>query len=364
MLSKLIDPSKVEKFSGWIKKYSKFVIIGHVSPDGDAVGSTLALCHYLRSKGKKAQVVMPNAFPDFLKWLPGSEDVKFYRLASYDRSGQYRIGPLIEKADVICCLDFNALSRINEIGEMVKNSRAKKLLLDHHLDPADFADITISHSEQSSTCELLFRFLCDLGHFDDMTADEATCIYTGMMTDTGGFTYNSSRSDIFYIIGLLLTKGIDKDVIYRKVFYNYTAARIMLQGAVLSSMTYLPEYHTAILTLSKEQQKEYHYIRGDSEGFVNIPLAIKDVVLTCFLREDTERNEIKMSLRSVGDFSCEQLARRFGGGGHKNASGAEQPGKTLEEVKQAFISLLDDFKEKLEEGYQGEVNSAFAVVKS
>jgi len=364
MLSKLIDPAKVEIISSWIKKYNRFVIIGHVAPDGDAVGSTLALWHYLRSKGKKAQVVMPNAFPDFLKWLPGSEEVMLYRHASYDRSGPYRIGPLIERADVICCLDFNVLSRINEVGELVKISKAKKLLLDHHLEPGKFADVTISHPNQSSTCELLFRLLYDLGHFEEMTVDEATCIYTGMMTDTGGFTYNSSRSDIFYIIGLLLTKGIDKDVIYRKVFYNYTAARIMLQGAVLSSMTYLPEYHTAILTLSKEQQKQYHYIRGDSEGFVNIPLAIKDVVLTCFLREDTEKDEIKISFRSVGDFSCEQVAKRFGGGGHKNASGAEQAGKTIEEVKQDFISLLDDFKEELEKGYQGEVASAFAVAKS
>lgn len=364
MLNNLIDPAKVKIFSRWLQKYNKFVIIGHVSPDGDAVGSTLALCHYLRSKGKNAMVVMPNAFPDFLKWLPGSEEVVLYRRVSYDHSGQYRVRRIIEKAEVICCLDFNALYRINEVGELVKASKAKKLLLDHHLDPENFADVIISHPDQSSTCELLFRFLCDLGHFDEMTVDEASCIYTGMMTDTGGFTYNSCRSDIFYIISLLLTKGVNKDVIYRKVFNNYTAARFVLQGVVLSSMIYLPEYHTAILTMTREQQKQYHYIRGDSEGFANIPLAIKDVVFACFLREDTERDEIKLSFRSVGNFSCEEVARHFGGGGHKNASGAEQAGKSLEEVKQAFISLLDEFKEQLEDGYQAEMESSFAVDKS
>ena len=204
MLQKIIDPQSVSQFAAWIEQYHKFVILGHTSPDGDAVGSTLALYHFLQSKGKQAQVVMPNVFPDFLKWLPGSDTVIFYRNASHSPKNIERVERVIREAEVICCLDFNELSRIDEVGALVEQADAKILLLDHHLNPGDFADLTISFPSQSSTCELLFRFLCDLGHYEEMTVNEAACIYTGMMTDTGGFTFNSTRGDIFYIVSLLL----------------------------------------------------------------------------------------------------------------------------------------------------------------
>ena len=363
MLQTIIDPQSVSKFAAWVEQYQKFVILGHTSPDGDAVGSTLALYHYLQSKGKQAQVVMPNVFPDFLKWLPGSDSVIFYRNASRSRKNVERVEQVIREAEVICCLDFNELSRIDEVGALVEQADAKILLLDHHLNPGDFADLTISFPNQSSTCELLFRFLYDLGHYEEMTVTEAACIYTGMMTDTGGFTFNSTRGEIFYIVGLLLDKGINKDVIYRKVNNSYTAARLHLQGEVLSRMTYLPKYHTAILELSKEQQERQDYHRGDSEGFVNLPLGIKDVIFTCFLREDTERDQVKLSFRSIGDFPSQEVAKRFGGGGHLNASGAERPQTTIAQVKKELIKVLADFKEQLDEACKAEQRVSFKLSK-
>lgn len=372
MLTKIIDSESVRRVAQWVNDYEKFVIIGHTSPDGDAVGSALALGHYLDSKGKQAQVVMPNAFPDFYKWMPGSEDVLFYRTVSKTSKSPERIRELIAAADVICCLDFNSLHRIDELGPLVKAARAKKLLLDHHLsadgsgrkDTGDFADLAISRPEQSSTCELLFRLLQDLGHYEEMSTETAACLYTGMMTDTGGFIYNSTRGEIFHIVGMLLDKGIDKDVIYRKVNFNFTSARMRLQGLLLSHMTYLPKFHTVIIYLDKATQERMNYHRGDSEGFANLPLSIRDVVLTCFLREDTERDEIKFSLRSVGNFSCEEMAKRLGGGGHKNAAGAEKAGVTIKQAKYQFIGMLKDFQKQLHEAYKEEINRSYREQKS
>lgn len=179
----------------------------------------------------------------------------------------------------------------------------------------------------------MFRLICRMGYFSDITRECAECIYTGMMTDTGGFTYNSNNREIYFIISELLTKGIDKDEIYRKVFNTYSESRLRLMGHVLTQMKVYHEHRAALITLTKKEQSQFSYIRGDSEGFVNIPLSIKNVVFSCFLREDTERPMIKVSLRSVGTFPCNQLAAEFfGGGGHLNASGGEFYG-TMEEAK-------------------------------
>ena len=202
--------------------------------------------------------------------------------------------------------------------------RQEKILIDHHLHPEDFCRIVISHPEISSTSELVFRLICRMGYFSDISREGAECIYTGMMTDTGGFTYNSNNREIYFIISELLSKGIDKDAIYRKVFNTYSESRLRLMGYVLSQMKVYPDYHAALISLTKAEQSRFDYIRGDSEGFVNIPLSIKGVIFSCFLREDTEKPMIKISLRSVGTFPCNRLAAEFfGGGGHLNASGGE-----------------------------------------
>lgn len=338
MLTKVIEQANIDHFAKWLDRADKMVIVSHVGPDGDAIGSSLGLWHFLNSQDKTANVIVPNAFPDFLKWMPGSKDILLY-----DRYKEFA-DKLIAEADVICCLDFNATSRIDAMKEAVLASPARKILIDHHLYPEDFCKITISHPQISSTSELVFRLICRMGYFSDITRECAECIYTGMMTDTGGFTYNSNNREIYFIISELLTKGIDKDEIYRKVFNTYSESRLRLMGHVLTQMKVYHEHRAALITLTKKEQSQFSYIRGDSEGFVNIPLSIKNVVFSCFLREDTKRPMIKVSLRSVGTFPCNQLAAEFfGGGGHLNASGGEFYG-TMEEAKKVFEQALEKYK--------------------
>ncbi len=338
MLTKVIEQANIDHFTKWFNRAEKIVIISHVSPDGDAMGSSLGLCHFLESQEKTVNVIMPNAFPDFLRWMPGSKDVLLY-----DRYKEFA-DKLINEADVICCLDFNALKRIDGMAEVVKNSPARKILIDHHLYPEDFCKIIISHPKISSTSELVFRLICRMGYFSDISYECAQCIYTGMMTDTGGFTFNSNNQEIYFIISELLSKGIDKDDIYRRVFNTYSESRLRLMGHVLTTMKVFNDYNTALLTLTNKEQSQFAYIKGDSEGFVNIPLSIKNVCFSAFLREDTEKKMIKISLRSVGTFPCNQLAAEFfNGGGHLNASGGEFYG-TMEEAVAQFEQALEKYK--------------------
>ncbi len=338
MLSKVIEQAKIDRFTKWLDHADKIVIVAHVAPDGDAIGSSLGMLHFLESQEKTVNIIVPNAFPDFLKWMPGSKDILFY-----DRYKEFA-DKLIAEADIVCCLDFNAVNRIDRMKDAVKASNAKKILVDHHLHPEEFCDITMSYSQISSTSELVFRLICRMGYFSDITKEGAECIYTGMMTDTGGFTYNSNNQEIYFIISELLSKGIDKDDIYRKVYNTYSESRLRLMGYVLSQMKVYPDHHAALISLTKKEQGQFDYIRGDSEGFVNIPLSIKGVIFSCFLREDTERPMIKISLRSVGTFPCNQLAAEFfNGGGHLNASGGEFHG-TMEEAKKVFEKALEKFR--------------------
>ncbi|MDR0659096.1 MAG: bifunctional oligoribonuclease/PAP phosphatase NrnA [Mediterranea sp.] len=341
MLTKVIAQSSVDHFRKWFERADKIVIVSHVSPDGDAIGSSLGLWHFLVSQNKDAYVVVPNGFPGFLKWMPGSKDVLLY-----DRYMAFA-DQLIAEADIICCLDFNALSRIGDMAGSVEASPARKILIDHHLYPDDFCRITISHPEISSTSELVFRLICRMGYFPDISREAAECIYTGMMTDTGGFSFNSNHPEIYYIISELLSKGIDKDEIYRKVYNTYSECRLRLMGHVLTRMKIYEECHSALLTLTVEEQNRFNYVKGDSEGFVNIPLSVKGVRFSCFLREDTERDVIKISLRSVGDFPCNKVAAGyFNGGGHLNASGGEFYG-TMEEAAARFEEALKAFEPAL-----------------
>ena len=340
MLTKVIAQAEVDHVEKWFERADKIVIVSHVSPDGDAIGSSLGLYHFLISQDKNVNVIVPNAFPDFLRWMPGAKDV-----IVYNKYKEYA-DKLINEADVVCCLDFNVLSRIDTMEEVVKNTPARKMMVDHHLYPGDFCRITISHPEISSTSELVFRLICQLGNFSDISKEGAECIYTGMMTDTGGFTYNSNDREIYYIISELLSKGIDKDEIYRKVFNTYSEGRLRLMGYVLyDKMQVFPEFRAALITLTREEQKKFHYMKGDTEGLVNIPLSIKDICFSVFLREDTEKDMIKVSLRSVGTFPCNQVAADFfNGGGHLNASGGEFYGtidEAVELYKQALVKYED-----------------------
>ncbi len=338
MLSKVILQDNIDHFAKWLDKAENMVIVTHVSPDGDAIGSSLGLAHFLESQEKNVRVIVPNGFPDFLRWMNGAQHI-----LRYDKHPEIA-DKLITEADVICCVDFNNLKRIDAMGESVRSSSARKILIDHHLDPEDFCKITISHPQISSASELVFRLICRLGYFEDITTECAECIYTGMMTDTGGFTYNSNNPEIYYIISQLLTKGIDKDQIYRNVFNTYSEARLRLMGHILTTMHVYPEFRSALITLTKEEQNKFNYMRGDAEGFVNMPLSMKGICFSVFLREDTEKNMIKVSLRSTGNFPCNQVASEFfGGGGHLNASGGEVYG-TMDEALNLFKAALVKFQ--------------------
>ena len=340
MLSKVISQANIDHVEKWFERADKIVIVSHVSPDGDAIGSSLGLWHFLNSQDKNVHVIVPNAFPDFLKWMPGAKEV-----IQYNRYKEFA-DKLILEADVICCLDFNVLSRIDEMEEIVRVSPGRKMIVDHHLYPGDFARIVISHPQISSTSELVFRLICQLGNFSDITKEAAECIYTGMMTDTGGFTYNSNDREIYLIIGELLSKGIDKDEIYRNVFNTHSVGRLRLMGYVLyEKMQVFPQFNAALITLTREEQKKFQYKKGDTEGFVNMPLSMKGICFSVFLREDTEKDMIKVSLRSVGTFPCNEVAAEFfNGGGHLNASGGEFYGPIEEAVslfKQALVKYED-----------------------
>ncbi|MDR3309056.1 MAG: DHH family phosphoesterase [Tannerella sp.] len=328
MLTKLIDSDKIHKIKSLIDKGEKFVIVAHEMPDGDAIGSSLGLFHYLMSFDKKSiKVIVPNNFPEFLKWMPGARDIVLNDQYS-DFASQ-----LIAEADVMFCLDLNAIKRVGKMAATVMASDAQKILIDHHLEPEDFCDVTLSYPQMSSTSELMFRVICALGDVDMIDKDAAECLYTGMMTDTGSFTYNSNNDGIYTIISELIKKGIDKDEIYRKVNQVYSESRLRLMGYVLyQKMNIYSNEHTAIFALSQEELNRFRYKTGDTEGFVNLPLSIKGISFSAFLREET--NLIKISLRSVGEFPCNKFAARyFNGGGHKNASGGEFHGSMQDAYK-------------------------------
>ncbi len=343
MLKPILDDKELLSLMRLIQQSRRILICAHRSPDGDAVGSALGWAEYLQELGKQTAIVLPNPFPDFLRWMPGTHTIGFYE------KHEKEAAKVIADADLIFCLDFNAISRLQSMSEAVEKSKADIVVIDHHLAP-DFpqAKLIISHPEMSSTSELMFRLIQQLGGFESMTRQGAANIYTGMMTDTGGFTYNSNNPEIYEVISLLLTKGIDKDKIYRNVFNNYSESRLRLTGYILhEKLRFYENRHASIFTLTREEMKRFHFIRGDAEGLVNMPLQVKGMRLSISLREDTEKDVVRVSLRSVDDFPCNLMAEQFfNGGGHLNASGGELP-FPLEEAVKTAERAIEAFKDKL-----------------
>ncbi len=337
MLDRLITEPQVEALKDIIEKNNRFVVVAHKNPDGDAVGSSIACMLYLRSLGKVADVVLPNAFPDFLKWLPAADDVLVYE-GDEDRASRF-----ITSADVVFCLDFNALSRLGDMGDVVAASPAAKVLIDHHLHPEKGFSVAVSSPTACATSELVFRMIYRVSSLDALSFDMAQAIYTGMMTDTGSFAYASNRKDIYLIVAELISKGVDKDLIYRKVFYNYSESRLKLMGYVLhQKLKFIPKKNAALITLTYDELKRFNVMKGDTEGLVNIPLQKKGLRLSCFLREEMP-GKVNVSLRSVGDFPCNTLAAEFfNGGGHKNASGGEVR-DTMETAVQKFMKAVEAY---------------------
>lgn len=316
------------------------LIISHRNPDGDAMGSSLAMYNFLAQTKNTVNLMVPNDFPAFLKWMRSAGQTVIY-----SRQEEKAV-KLLKATTILFTLDFNDPGRVREFEEHVKNSTALKVLIDHHPYPEDFADIAVSQTEVSSTAELIYEFMLALGHSELINKDVAECIYTGIMTDTGCFSFNSSRPETYRILSELLKLNIDKDKVYDLVYDNFTYERMRLMGHCLDAkMKYLPQYRTAFITLTQEEMREYNFRVGDSEGFVNLPLSIKGVVLSALFTEKTDM--VKISLRSKGDFPVNRIcSEHFNGGGHKNAAGGESY-ETLEKTVEKFISILPAYQEEL-----------------
>ena len=319
MLKNILSPEQQELLPRLITESETIVCVCHQNPDGDAVGACLAWAELLRVVyGKTAQVFVPDQYPDYLQWLPNSE-----KIIRYDK---HREGCdwTLAHCDLVFCLDFNTPSRTADMQTSLCLSPAKKVLIDHHLNPDVQTVLTVSHPDASSTCELVFRLAWQMGCFEQLGKHFAVPVYCGMMTDTGAFTYNSNDPDVYFIISQLLTKRINKDKIYRNVYHNFSENRLRLTGYVmLDRLVVDAARHASYFTLSRQDLKRFHFVKGDAEGLVNMPLQIKGHRLSISLREDTEKdNLVWVSLRSVDQFPCNEMAAQFfNGGGHLNASG-------------------------------------------
>ena len=338
MIKNIFNETDVERLKATIRDNNFFVLTCHAGPDGDALGSTLGMAHYLKALGKEAVVVAPDAYPDFLAWMPDSQEI-----VRFDKARD-KAELMIAAADVIFAMDYNALSRVDDMGALIGKSKAVKVLIDHHLQPDSFCDLSFSYSHLSSTCEVVFRLVLAMDGYDVLTKAACECIYAGMMTDTGCFSYGPCTQEVYVIISMLMQKEINKDRIYNKVFNNYSEGRLRLMGYVLyEKMRVFPEQHAALITLSREEMARFNFVKGDTEGLVNIPLQMKGIYFSVFLREDTEKDLIRVSLRSQGTFPCNKFsAQYFNGGGHLNASGGQHHG-TLDEAIAVFEQAITEF---------------------
>ena len=297
----------------------KIAITTHHKPDADALGSSLALALYLRKKGHQANVICPSDYPAFLNWMPGEPSVLAY---DADKPWEHMKALFLE-ADVIFCLDFNSLSRINDLGDWVKESPAVRIMIDHHLQPDDFARYRIWDTGAAATAELIFNFITCLGDHAMIDVPIAECLYAGLVTDTGSFRHPSTNRTVHLIAADLLRIGVNPSRIHKLVYDNNHLNRLRFLGFVLKDkLVVLPDYHTAYIAISKDEIREYNVDTGDTEGIVNYALSIKGMVMGIVIID--RKDMVKMSFRSVGDFDVNTFARKyFEGGGHKNAAGGK-----------------------------------------
>ncbi|UMY64391.1 MULTISPECIES: bifunctional oligoribonuclease/PAP phosphatase NrnA [unclassified Flavobacterium] len=329
---------EIETVRNWLSSPKKIAIIPHRSPDGDAMGSTLGLYHFLLKFGHDPLVVVPNEFPDFLAWMPGSEATVVYEKDRENVSRQ------LEKAELVFTLDFNALHRTGEMETVLKRLKVPFIMIDHHQHPEDYAAVRYSETRFGSTCEMLYNFIGFLGHEGDIDHTIATCIYTGIMTDSGNFRFPSTSSTTHRIAADLIDKGVDNARIYSQVYDSNSYERMQLVGRALQNMKLIPEKKTSYITLSQEELDTFRYIKGDTEGVVNYGLSVKGIVFTAIFIEHRDENIIKISFRSKGDFDVNRFARtHFNGGGHINAAGGKSNDSLAETVRR-FQKLVADIE--------------------
>ena len=319
----------------------KIVITTHHKPDGDAMGSSLGLYSYLIQLGHHATVITPTDYPEFLSWMPGNGDVVIYtdNIAQADE--------LIAHASLIFCLDFNALGRINEMGEKVGASAAYKVMIDHHLEPADFDDYRYWDINACATAQLVYKFIVDvLNNKELVNKDVATCLYTGIMTDSASFSLPNTTAEVHRIVADLIDAGAQSYQIHQLVFNNSSEGRLRFLGMCLSEkLEVLDEYNTALITVSKQDLEKYNVVTGDTEGIVNYALSITGIRLAAFIVERSDM--VKLSLRSRGEFPANDICKKyFNGGGHRNAAGG-MSNSSLEEVVNQFKLILPEYKKLL-----------------
>lgn len=339
-MNKILNTSMTDRFRAWIGESESIILTCHVRPDGDAIGSTLGLLHLLRTLGKRATVVVPDQPPRSLSFLPGFKEISiFTRHEDYCRR-------VIAEADLIVCCDFNQPSRQDALGPVIAGAAARKVMVDHHQEPDGFCDLTFSFPDMSSTCELMFRIIAAMGYYLDMDLASATCICTGMVTDTRNFSVNCKNPDIYEVLMRLLEKGVDKNRIVREALLAQSLSSLRLHAYALSEKLEIIEpMRAAIITIDSAELKRFNYERGDSEGLVNMPLNVRGIISSFFLRQDDDC--IKVSARSVDDFPVSEVCKNlFGGGGHRQAAGAEFHG-TLEECRRILIEALPDYRQYL-----------------
>lgn len=329
------------KFKALLKKSDNIVIVTHFNPDGDAMGSSLALYNYLQKTGKNVSVITPNDYPDFLQWLPGNKSVVEYS------NKPKKAASLIAKSDLIFTLDFNNYSRLEGLGDLLKESEAAKILIDHHQQPDTYATLMYHDVKACSTCELIYEFIVGLGGKKMIDREIASCLYTGIMTDTGSFRFDSVTPVTHHILAHLLETGIVPSDIHSAIYDTYSESRMRLLGYCLTEkMVVLPEYQTAYISLSEQELNRFQHKKGDTEGIVNYPFSIKGIRFCAFFSEGD--GKIKISFRSKGKFDVNQFARKhFNGGGHINAAGGRGNVNKLDATITEFLALLPDYKKEI-----------------
>lgn len=333
-----IDSDLIKKAEILLEESTQIAIIPHSGPDGDAIGSSLALYQYLKKKGKTPKIISPSAYPVFLNWLPQNSEVMIYT------NGKKAAEDYLKSSDLVFIVDHNSFKRSGDLEKILQNLPAKKIMIDHHPEPEQIVDLMFSDTAMCATCELMYEFIEALGDENLIDTHIAECLYTGIVTDTGGLSYNSSNPRTYQIVGDLLARGIDKSKIHSNVYDNFSTDRMKLLGHCLDQgLEVLSEYQTAIITLTKEDLLKFNYKDGDTEGFVNYPLSIQGMLVSVIFIE--KEDMVKISFRSKGNVPINAVASaHFNGGGHMNAAG----GRTTDNLKAA----IDKFKAVLPTFYK------------
>ncbi|MFH6997100.1 bifunctional oligoribonuclease/PAP phosphatase NrnA [Flavobacterium sp. FlaQc-57] len=316
----------------------KIAIIPHRGPDGDAMGSTLALYHFLLKNNHQPTVIAPNDFPDFLAWLPGSETVKIFEKDTENCT------KILQEAELIFTLDFNAFHRTGEMEHTLAKLTAPFIMIDHHQKPDDYAAFMYSDTSFGSTCEMVYNFISFLDKKEDLDKTIATCIYTGILTDSGSFRFPGTTGNTHRIIAELIDLGVENTQIPVLLFDNSSYSRLQLLGRALQNLKVLEEHKTSYTSLTQNELDSFNYVKGDTEGIVNYGLSIKGIVFTAIFIENKDEKIIKISFRSQGGFDVNQFARdHFNGGGHSNAAGGRSD-VSMEETLNKFEDLVNKLK--------------------